>query len=136
MNPTPDYLHFSSKISTQGFCDVQEESGLQTIAMISADIEAVKADAAQDINEIIAQWEGMKLHDLETKQRFCAFMMCIAERIDRLFECPRCGRGARIRASRTLKEENGQFQFAHTKGHRTTHQAGAEIPLLKLVQTH
>lgn len=113
---------------------VRKEWEIDAIERVREEIDRVKADLAKRMNEILARWEGRDLGNLAAKERLCSIVMDVADRLSRVVECQRCGRGARIRASRTLKEEDGQFQFAHTKGHRTTHQAGAEVPLLKLIE--
>jgi hypothetical protein len=120
--------------------DEREVSDLLFIDKVGGESSELKKEIvmslvafAKRIEAVLMAWEGQRPKTLERKRSLVASAQTLVSLVQHAFVCQTCGKPARLRAAQSPAHEDGVFQFVHTKGKKTTHHAGPEVPQLKLV---
>lgn len=73
--------------------------------------------------------EGRNFESFEMNRRIAALVQGVADRLNLLFACPKCGAAARFRCVVSPKVKTGIFMFSHGQ---QTHGGTSKIPPLKI----
>ncbi len=94
-------------------------------------IDDFLAKQAESVQLLLRELEGKSCStDFEQVRHLVEIIQFTADRLGRLFECPKCSQPAAIRYVKNSRSRNGIFSFVHAG---TTHSGGIQYPALKLV---
>ncbi len=83
--------------------------------------------------------EGENFGSLESNREIAGIVQSIADRLNKVFRCVKCGEPSRLRFGQSGNSKNGMFYFEHVivrdgQRRRTNHSGKSKIPLLNLVE--
>ncbi len=120
----------SSKSSTIQRIPSSSESPAEQIAALNDHIDKIDEYLTLRLQYITSDLRGKEPPQFEECVRIVELIQSTAQRLGRLFECPKCAKAASLRYVRSGKNKSAIFSFVHAK---TTHSGGLLFPHLKLI---